>query len=92
MIPPTQRPVIDVLDDLDRVPAFVSRRVGPVTRDDLPVTRDWLMDRWPDGVSPLAAPANEFAPLPGWQLSVRALVGLMVLAFAFGYLVAWCVA
>lgn len=88
MIPPTQRPVIDVPDDLDRVPAFVSRRSLDVQRADL--VRDWQRAVRVDATSAPPAPAaKEFAPVGRWPWS-WGLVGLG--GFAFGYLVAWCVA
>lgn len=101
MIPPTQRPVIDVPDDLSgglsgnpvgpTIPAFHSRR-----RD---AARVSLIDDWAAGRSGLVGHrSGRFIVVPepsersAKGFGGRALIGLCALAFACGYVVAWCVA
>jgi hypothetical protein len=87
MIPPVERRVIDTPDVLDAVPAFRSRRAPVLTRAD--VQREWRALAEVSSEAPPAPAAKEFAPPGAWPWS-WGLVGLG--GFAFGYLVAWCVA
>jgi hypothetical protein len=90
MIPPVERHVIDTPDDLERVPEFVSRRSLDQQRADLAETwRQHAMHPGDLKVFPPAPAAKEFAPPGAWPWS-WGLIGLG--GFAFGYLVAWCVA
>jgi hypothetical protein len=97
MIPPVERRVIDVPDQFTAdpvgptIPAFVSRRRDP--------ERAALIDDWAAGRSGLVGHrSGRFVVVPepsgrsAKGFGGRALIGLCALAFACGYVVAWCVA